>query len=151
MNHDSIKKEISHILGFLNITYKELSYLYDEDLRLDIFSIRLGKERDIFLENQQEVLRSFSFILKNILEKKFHYFKDFIIDINGQQKKFIDFTKEKAALAFERVIFFNKDYEFGPLNAYERMLIHSFLKNKKGIKTESFGEGIHRRLVVKKT
>jgi spoIIIJ-associated protein len=150
MNNDLLQKEIGCILELLNINYKEISFSHDNDLHLDIFSIRLGKDREIFLAENNHILKSLSVIVRGILERKFHYFKDFILDINQEQKRFIEFTKEKASLALERVLFFNKSYEFGPLNSYERMIIHTFLKNKEGVSTESQGEGLERRLIVKK-
>jgi len=151
MNPDILKQETQTILEMMNIPYKEISVIIDTDLHITIVSLRIsGIEQELFTENNNSLTRDFSLILKSFLQKKHHFYKDLTLDINGINKKFIDQTKQKAEIALERVQFFDKPYEFGYLNSYERMLIHSYLKNQSGIMTESQGEGRDRRLIIKK-
>ncbi len=146
-----LKNETSHILEMMGIRYKEISIIVDSDLHITIVSLRLGgNETELFTANHSEVKRDFSLILKQLLQKKFHQYKDLVIDVNSEDKKLIDLTKQKTEIAVERVTFFDKPYEFGYLNAYERMLVHTYLKNTPDIMTESQGEGRDRRLVIKK-
>lgn len=151
MNPEVLKKEVQLLLGMMGIKYKEISIIIDVDLHITIVSLRIsGTEQELFSENYNSLTRDFGHILKTLLEKNHHFYKDIMIDINGVNKKFIDQAKEKAEIAVERVHFFDKPYEFGYLNSYERMLIHSYLKNIPNIITESQGEGSERRLFIKK-
>ncbi|MCA9352697.1 hypothetical protein KC901_00765 [Patescibacteria group bacterium] len=146
-----LTKEAETILTMMDIHVKDISVSTDPDLRITVLSIRIsGTDQEIFTEQHNTLTRDFSLILKIILEKKHHYYKDVVVDINGDNQKLIDYTKEKAAIAVERVRFFDKPYEFGYLNAYERMLIHHYFKNIPELITESSGEGKDRRLTVKK-
>lgn len=150
MSDKLLEQEIATVLNMMNIHYKEISTIIDNDLHLTIFNIRSTQDTYLFFDDQKQLLRDLNTILKQLFQKKYHYFKNCIIDVNLEEKKLIDFTKEKAALAHERVVFFDKPYEFGYLNSYERMIIHSFLKNKTDVITESTGEGRDRRLIVQK-
>ena len=49
----------------------------------------------------------------------------------------------------ERAKTFKSDIEMPPINAYERMLVHSMFINDREIKTESEGEGKTRRIIFR--
>lgn len=151
MNSEVLTTELRTLLEMMGIKVKETKYIHDTDLDIHIFSARIsGTDAPLFFDNNNELLKSVSFLIKLIFENKYYFFKNSIIDINGTEIEFIRFTKEKAELARERVEHFDKPYEFGYLNAYERMIVHSYMKRRKNIITESYGEGAERRLVVKK-
>jgi len=151
MNDVELQQEIQKVLELMNIHYKEISVHHDSDLHITLVNMRTTQDTELFMENNKSLLRDFSFVIKQVLKKQFHYHKDIIFDVNHTERDFINFTKEKASLALQRVQFFEKPYEFGYLNSYERMLVHSYLKKYKEVITESQGEGSERRLVVKKS
>ncbi len=151
MNDIELQQEIQKVLELMNIHYKEISVHHDSDLHITLVNMRTTQDTELFMENNKSLLRDFSFVIKQVLKKQFHYHKDIIFDVNHTERDFINFTKEKASLALQRVQFFEKPYEFGYLNSYERMLVHSYLKKYKEVITESQGEGSERRLVVKKS
>jgi predicted RNA-binding protein Jag len=151
MDPETLKTEAQQLLTMMGIHIKEISVIIDNDLHITVVAIRVsGTEEELFTENNNSLSRDFGHIFKETLKKKHHFYKDIVIDINGKNKQFIDMAKQKASIAVERVQFFDNPYEFGYLNSYERMLIHSYLKNIDNIITESQGEGHDRRLVVKK-
>lgn len=151
MDPQTLKQEAQQLLSLMGITAKELRVVIDNDIHFTIVSLRLrGNDAEIFREHNNEVLRSFTLIFKMLVEKKYHFYKDCIVDVNEEEIKLINHTKEKAEIALERVEFFDKPYTFGYLNAYERMLIHQYLKNHPHIISESEGEKDERRLVIKK-
>lgn len=151
MDPQLLKQEIETLLVMMGITAKEIRIIIDNDIHFTIISLRLGgKDKEVFREHNNEVLRSLTVVTQRLLKKKYHFYKDCIIDVNHEEIKLINYTKEKAEIALERVEFFDKSYTFGYLNAYERMLIHQYLKNHPHIISESEGEGSERRLVIKK-
>lgn len=146
-----LQRETETILDMMGIRVKSVDIIQDQDLRITIISIRVpGDEQPLFTDHYNELSRDLGLMLRLIFEKKHRYFKDITVDVNGENLALINHTKEKAALAVERVNFFEKPYEFGYLSSYERMIIHSYLKQVSDIVTESEGEGKERRLVVKK-
>lgn len=151
MLNETLINEMKFFTDSLGIHTKDISVIIDSDIHMTIVSLRVGGDYETqFTENYNELLRDMGHIFKITLEKKYSFHRDIIIDINNVNKKLIDYTKEKAQIAIERVTFFDKPYEFGYLNAYERMIIHTYLKKYPDIISESKGLGKERRLELKK-
>ena len=142
-----IQKEIEIFFEYLNVEKPTIVFEYDPEVEQDLVSIK-STETELFLNNNKELLFAFNSILKKSLEGKYSSIKPFVLDFNGEQKKFINQAKQKAEIAYRRVLQFGKPYEFGYLNGFERMIVHSYLKQKKEINTISHGERKDRRLVV---
>lgn len=83
--------------------------------------------------------------LEDSLEDKPHIF----IDINDYQRQKIEELKELAKMSAQRVRYFKKDVAMEPMNAYDRRIIHASLTEYPDITTESAGEGLERRVVIK--
>ena len=73
----------------------------------------------------------------------------FLVDINGYRAKHIEDLKIKALMMAERARSFQYDVELTPMNAYERLVVHTVLSEAQNIKAESQGEGRGRRVVIK--
>lgn len=145
-----LQQEVQQILDLMGVQVKSIDVSYDHELMFSIISLRPGADTLLFQENNNEVQRALSTILVALLNKKYHFYKDLILDVNGEEIKLINHTKEKAAIAVERVRFFDQAYEFGFLNAYERMIIHRYLKKHHDLSSQSVGEGKERRLQISK-
>lgn len=151
MKYEALYKEIQMLFEMMNIETRDVSVVRDDDLDMLTCSISLKHvDAEIFFEENEQAFRDMATISRSLLEKKHGLKTNILFDINGKQMDFINQAKEKAKIAAERVNFFGKEYEFGYVNAYERMIIHSYLKNQAGIETISRGEGHERRLIVKK-
>lgn len=98
-----------------------------------------------------ETLRSLNHLVQKIIEKEGieDESKNIMIDINGYQKKKFDNLKNIAHMMAERAKYFKSNIEIDPMPAFERRIIHLFLESDKEIKTESTGEGLNRRVVIK--
>src|SRR3990167_7394825 len=95
-------------------------------------------------------LSALNYLVKKIAEKKYpERFPGFSLDINDYQKKKIDEIKELARMHAQRVRYFKKEAEMRPMNAYERRIVHASLQEYPDITTESRGEGMERRVVIK--
>lgn len=96
-------------------------------------------------------LAALNFLMKRIAEKK--YGQDqapkFLVDINDYNKKKIEEIKDTARMHAQRVRYFKKEIELKPMNAYERRIVHSVLQEYPDITTESKGDGLARRVVIK--
>ena len=146
MDPQEVQQEIKTLLSMMGINSKEIRVIHDHELSFLIISLRVGADTFLLRENNSELLRALSTLFPKLLQKKYFYFKEVLIDLNGDELKLLQHTKEKAAIALERVEFFDKPYEFGYLNSYERMIIHRYLKKHPHVVTESHGQGKDRRL-----
>lgn len=142
-----VHKEIRTFFELANLSEPTIQSTEDKEISLSLIEITTS-EANIFMNNNKEFLFAFQSVLKKLIEKKYPHTPSFVIDINGEQKKYITEAKQKAHIAHQRVLQFEKPYEFGYLNGFERMIIHSFLKEKTDIRTRSQGVGKERRLWV---
>jgi len=150
MNKKQSRQLITEVLNGMNITPTDVYFEHDQEIDMFVCSINLGEEdTELFSENKKRVFRDVSHIIRLLL-RGVEVGQGILFDLNGVDIKHIRQTKEQAQIAAERVVFFAKDYEFGYLNSYDRMITHSFLKLYPGVITVSDGEGADRRLTVKK-
>ncbi|MDP3965296.1 MAG: R3H domain-containing nucleic acid-binding protein [bacterium] len=73
----------------------------------------------------------------------------FLVDVNDYRAKQIKELETKAIMMAERARSFQYDVELTPMNAYERLIVHTVLSDSPNVKTESSGEGKNRRVVIK--
>lgn len=142
-----MKKLIEEFLNKLTVKFDEI-----EILENDTYPTILIKTEDsgLLIGNNGEGLRAFSHIIKKIVNKKLPKNKmSFLIDINGYNNQKIQGIKNEALVLAGRAKAFKSDVEMSPMNAYERMIIHSLFANNNEIKTESEGKGKTRRIVFK--
>jgi spoIIIJ-associated protein len=94
-------------------------------------------------------LRAFEYVLKLVARKMMPDAPRFIVDINAYREERISELKEYVKTVASRVVRENKDIELEPMSSYERRIVHTELASRPDITTESTGEGIDRRVVVK--
>ena len=127
-------------------------------------SIKIGQKENnslpvlIELEEPQaligeggKTLLSIQHLLNKILRKEFKDEPIFYIDldINDYKKKKNSFLKELARSSADEVALSKKEKELRPMPAYERRIIHLELKDREDVQTESIGQGLERRVIIK--
>jgi len=95
-------------------------------------------------------LRAFNYIIRRMVERD-ESLKDerFLVDVNGYQLHRIRDLEQKATLLAERVRTFKSSAEMTPMNAYERMIVHSMFAEDKEVASDSEGEGVMRHVVLR--
>ena len=73
----------------------------------------------------------------------------FILDVNDYNKKIADELATKVTILRERALSLKADIELDPMSPFERMLVHTMCEGVANIKTESRGEGLNRRVVIR--
>ena len=95
----------------------------------------------------QEIQGLIRMVLRRKIETEEHFFVD--LDINDYKKKKAEYLKDIARSAADEVFLSKKDKELPPMSAYERRMIHMALAGRSDVVTESLGEGIERRVIIK--
>lgn len=113
-----------------------------------VFTIRTPESGKL-IGNHGETLSALNHLVKKMLEKELPRDTHFVIDVNGYHQKKIKSLEDQARLVAERARTFRYDVELSPMTAYERMIIHSTLKEMPDIQTVSHGEGKLRHIVVR--
>ena len=148
MNFDKIKKIIEDIFKHTSCSIVDIDIR--EENGMTWCSVETPDSR-FMIGKEGETLRSLNHLIQKILEKDFTEdgVKNILIDVNGYQKKKFENLKNMAHMMAERAKYFKSNIEIDPMPAFERRIIHLFLEGDKEIKTESEGEGVNRRVVIK--
>lgn len=95
-------------------------------------------------------LMSLQYLIRLLVAKKLKRTVNLIVDVSDywqKQKEQITFQALKAGDIVKKT---GLSQILRPMNSYERRIIHIALKDDTGVMTESRGEGLDRRVVIKK-
>lgn len=169
MDKNEIQNLIKELLEKATIPVKEISIIEKEntplgnteDSKTTWFSVEVNQPHYL-LSREGEALFALNHLVRKIIETKtmtkianeaekqsFDRGPAILIDINGFQKKRIENIHAIAHMMAERARYFKSNIEVDPMPAYERRIVHEFLSLAPDLKTESTGDGLSRRVVIK--
>lgn len=96
-----------------------------------------------------KTLSAIEHILKLILRKKFSENLDLSVDVNDYKERKNEYLRDLAKSLADEVVFTKKEKELWPMPARERKIIHLELSKREDIVSESQGEGLSRKIVIK--
>jgi spoIIIJ-associated protein len=141
-----IKEILEELLKIMDFSGVVIFDDKEEDfLRINIESNEAG----YLIGHNGENLRALQQISRALVSKKIEIPPRFIIDVNNYQKSRLSLLQEMAQNLAREVVARQSPQWLNPMNSYERRVIHLALKDIKGIKTESEGEGESRRVIIK--
>lgn len=144
-----IKSLIEEILEKMTIK-GDIEILEDDECAR--FVIRTQESGILIGENGQNFI-ALNYLIKRIAEQRFKEKNEerihFSLDVNDYQAKKIEELKNLAKMTAQRVRYFKKEIAMEPMTSYERRVIHSALTEDPDIITESTGEGLERKVVIK--
>lgn len=120
----------------------------DAEISIVSVGVRTDEPR-VLIGERGQVLIEIQHLLRTILRKKTD--KQFLLelDINDYKKKKAEYLKELARLSAEEVVLSKQERVLPPMSAYERRLVHMELSSNQNVVTESIGEYLDRRIVIK--
>lgn len=148
-NMEKAQKQIEKFLKeFIKNVGKEIDYQIKQQDGNTIYVEIKGEDSKVLIGYRGETLNALQTILiaiagKNITEK-IHV----NVDILGYREKRKKVLEDLAQRVASGVIKNRKSVTLEPMTAYERKIIHTKLQDNEKVKTESIGEGEHRRIVV---
>jgi spoIIIJ-associated protein len=135
---------------------------------LDFFS-KMGFLADVFIEKKEEkisikiqtedpkvligqsgqTLSEIQHLLRIVIKRAIQgeFYLD--VDINEYKEKKKEYLEETARLLADEVSLTKEERALPSMSPFDRRIIHTFLSNRSDVKTESDGEGIERRVVIK--
>ena len=158
MDKDEIKNLIEKFLQQLTVEF-DVVEIIDGEVHT-IFHIRTS-DSGVLIGNNGENLRALNYVVRKMVGRKIRSEEDgadeesprqseqFLVDVNGYHRRRLQELKNQAKILSERARLFKSSVEMNPMNAYERMIIHSIFTDDREITTESEGEGKFRRVVLK--
>jgi len=142
---EKIKRETERFFEKMNFEI-EIRIKENEE---NIVSVSLKTEEpQILIGKDGLTLMDIQHLLKRILRKDLgQVFIDF--DINEYKKKKREYLKELAQGSADEVVLTKKEKTLNPMSSYERRIIHIELSGRNDVETESIGEEMERRVVIK--
>lgn len=164
MNEKEIENLIKELIEKITIPVKKISTNEDKPATLRSngdkttwFSVEVNQPH-FFWERGGEALNALNHIVRRIIDTKnppktgIDIQQDglgILIDINGFQKKRIENIHATAHMMAERARYFKSNIEIDPMSSFDRRIVHEFLSDATDLKTESQGEGLSRRVIIK--
>ena len=111
--------------------------------------VNIQGESDFFSEKREKLAKSFSVLVKVLLERQYSLKKDVQVDINGVKLSRRKSLEQFALKAAQRAEQKGKKVRLNPMSAVERKWVHIALNDYESIETYSVGEGDDRRVIIK--
>ena len=149
MTKDELQNLIKELIEKTTVPVREIIFTAD-GAKAGWFNVEVN-EPHFFTAHEGEALFALNHLARRIVEVKMPEGLDFLIDINGFQKKRVENIQAIAHMMAERARYFKSNIEVDPMSAFERRIVHEFLAEATDLKTESAGLGPARRVVIKYT
>ncbi len=107
-----------------------------------------GKDKEMLLERNAEVLKAFEHLAFRALRIEPVYHEKIHIDCGGYRALRFEELRMTARVAAERVQTSRQPFRLNPMSSRERRIVHLALKEMTGVRTESVGIGEERQVVV---
>ncbi|OQY12638.1 MAG: hypothetical protein B6I31_02820 [Desulfobacteraceae bacterium 4572_19] len=111
------------------------------------FNIEGGKSA-MLIGRRGQTLEALQYLVDKIVNKQSDYRIRVQIDVEGYLDTRRDNLKSLARKLAEKAKYTGKSTTIGQMNAHDRRIVHLTLKDDKGIRTQSMGDGYYRRLVI---
>ncbi len=108
-----------------------------------------AEDANILIGQAGETLLEIQHLIKTIINKTSKETVYIDLDINDYKKKKADYLKQLARISADEVSLTKRMKILAPMSAYERRIIHLELANREDIATESIGQGVSRKIIIK--
>lgn len=107
-----------------------------------------GRDKEILLERNGEVLKAFEHLAFRALRLEPSYHEKIHLDSGGYRALRFEELRMTARVAAERVQSSHQPFRLNPMSSRERRIVHLALKEMPGVRTESIGMGEERQVVI---
>ena len=146
MDRSLFETIVSRIFALLETEHP--IFVFNEEERILMVNIGSQDSRALIGE-QGRSLDDMQYLLRVLARKNIGEQVSVVLDINGYKKAREEHVKELARSAADEVVLFRAPKELPPMNSAERRAVHVELAKREDVKTESVGEGLDRRVVVR--
>lgn len=136
-----VKFEMRQTAGTFNRGFENPDMIVDFD----------GADADYLVANKGEVLRALEHIVLEAIDLHIDHRERILFDCRDYRMLRVEELQLAAQAAAEKVRRTGVAYKFGPMNSRERRIVHMALRGEQGVRSESEGMGLQRRVVVSST
>lgn len=140
-----IQSVIGEVLGFMGVEYTLTIEESDDTTFVNINSNGLD---GLLIGRRGETLASIQHVVNRIFTKRTGRHSKITVDVGGYVRRKHRLLVEKAQKLAERVSKTQKEYDFEPLKASERRIIHLAVADFEDVTTYTIGDGLLRKVVI---
>lgn len=148
MDQSKITEILNNILSQLGLAEDQIVIEIADDDNLNISLTVPQESAGVFVGHHGEGLSALRMIFSLIIFQRFAVWPKLHLNVNDYQERREETLKELANDAAQRAVNLQKEIILPNLSSYERRIIHMFLSEFPGVKTESRGEAPFRQMVI---
>lgn len=135
--------------NMFDITNEQVSYtITKEGNQLNL--VIKGDEMAHLIGYKGRTIEAFQSLLNSMLQREDEEYAKVFVEINDYKKKKEEKLRKLANKMAANCVKFRRPIKLEPMSAYERLIIHRELADRKDVETESIGEEPRRRVVIKR-
>jgi spoIIIJ-associated protein len=144
-NSDVIRTIIAEVLGFMGI---EHSITIEESEDTTFVNITSDGLDGLLIGRRGETLASIQHVVNRVFTSRTGRHSKITVDVGGYVRRKHRLLVEKAQKVAERVRRTQKEFDFEPLKASERRIIHLAVADFDDVTTYTIGDGLLRKVVI---
>lgn len=151
MDQSKVTEILTNVLTQLSLSEEQVRVDIADEENINIYLTLPRESAGVFVGHHGEGLASLRMIFSLMIFQRFQVWPKLHLNVNDYQERREETLKELAKSAAERSISLQKEIILPDLSSYERRIVHMFLSEYPGVKTESRGEAPLRQMVVMPT
>ena len=144
MVQEYIEGYVRRLMSEMGFEVATVSYLQDGRIYCNINT----SNNSILIGKAGVILRAINFIVKNAVSTTYKKRIELSIDINGYKEERYKKVASMARKLGKQVLRTKADIKLDPMPADERKVMHQELAKLDHVKTQSYGEGKNRHMVI---
>ena len=144
-NSDVIRRIIGDVMGFMGVDH---SITIEESADTTFVNITSSGLDGLLIGRRGETLASIQHVVNRIFTSRTGRHSKITVDVGGYVRRKHRLLVEKAQRLADRVRQTQKEYDFEPLKASERRIIHLALAEFDDVTTYTIGDGLLRKVVI---
>jgi spoIIIJ-associated protein len=140
-----IREIIAEVLGFMGV---EHSIAIEESADTTFVNITSSGLDGLLIGRRGETLASIQHVVNRVFTSRTGRHSKITVDVGGYVRRKHRLLVEKAQRVADRVRQTQKEYDFEPLKASERRIIHLAVADFQDVTTYTIGDGLLRKVVI---
>jgi spoIIIJ-associated protein len=142
---DTLKEILAKLLGLMGVDYELAIETLPDTTFININSEGLD---GLLIGRRGETLASLQHVVNRVFTSRTGQHSKITIDVGGYTKRKHHLLVERARKIADRVRHTGKDFDFEPLKASDRRIIHLAISEVSDVTTYTIGDGLLRKVVV---
>lgn len=142
---DFLTKFFENLGKKMNISIKSSVQIEEDNFNINLVT----DNNSILIGKDGRTLNALQVLIRQIFHSQIHLNAKINVDISNYRFDKLKRLDKEIENIIDEVLTSKMDIYLDPMNAYERRYVHNLVNKYEGVKTESVGEGLERRIIIK--